>query len=164
MKNSKGFTLIEILIVIVIMGMFLTIGVARYRDFARRQEVAIAKRDIIADMREAQKNSISGNKPQGCTGNLVGYAFEVTSSNPATYTITVLCTNLAGGADLEFPVKEANLASTISITTPSTNPIIFRPFTLGTNIPSPNVETIDISSAGAENIRQVSVRYSGEIE
>ena len=48
-SNSKGYTLIEILVVISIMAILFTVGFAGYRDFSRRQVLLGAVNQIQGD-------------------------------------------------------------------------------------------------------------------
>jgi len=59
----RGFTLIEVLIVIVILGIIMAVGSVQFREFERRQAVVAAKRQVLADVRAAQADAASGRKP-----------------------------------------------------------------------------------------------------
>lgn len=66
-QKVNGYTLIELLIVLLITILLAGIGVIRYRDFQRRQAVKAATRTIITDLRTAQERALAGTKPAGCT-------------------------------------------------------------------------------------------------
>lgn len=161
-KNKSGFTLIEILIVIVILGIIMAIGSVRFRDFSRRQATASAKRQLLADVRAAQSDASSGRKPEGCTGALLGYGFRVTgTTGPASYEIFARCSQGAGSQD--FAVIQARLPDGISITIPSVNPVIFKPLSQGTNLPSASTVTVNINSSISSITESLIIRPTGEI-
>lgn len=159
---KKGFTLIEVLIVIVILGIIMGIGSVRFRDFARRQSVITAKRQILADVRSVQSDAVSGRKPEACTGTLQGHGIRITgTTGPARYELFARCSS--GVASQDYMTKQAELVSDITITTPSVNPILFKPLAEGTNIPAGASATININNAGAGVSESLVIRASGEI-
>lgn len=165
-KNSSAFSLVEILIVLVISSSFLVFGVANYRDYSRRQQTVIVKRDLVSDLRQAQKDAISGRKPEGCIGKLVSYNFAfIEGSNstpqvPDTYTISVTCDNASvlnttnlKQETIPLPIDVRSLLPTIS----------FKPFTLGTNIAAANT-AITITYPGVSGSTQtITIQSTGEI-
>lgn len=163
-KAFRGFTIVEIVIVIVISSVFMTFGVSRYREFARRQEVVVVKRSIISDLRQAQKDSISGRKPvdfngQSCLGTLSDYSVDFGIDS---YEITVNCTD-----PVSIVLKTIELPSNVQITVPASNPIQFKPFTLATNIPNSGLgyEIISITSTAVPGVTEtVTINWTGEIE
>lgn len=161
MNTKKGFTLLELLIVLVITSSFLAFGYTRYRDFARRQEISIAKREIISDMRQAQKNAIIGNKPAGCSAPLKGYVFDITSAGPpAKYSIYSLCE----GSPTHFEENAVTLGNDIVLSA-SIDPILFKPLALGTDIPSGSTAVLTIKNPGVTKVTgTVSVTQVGEIQ
>lgn len=156
----RGFTIIEVLVVILIMGIIMGVGSVRFRDFQRRQIVSSAKRTLLGDVRAAQSDATSGRKPEGCTGTLDGYEFEVTNtggpSTQAKYEINAICQSGS------VPIKETTLAPGITITAPSTNPVQFRTLSRGTNLSSD--ETITIMSSGATNQEILGISVAGIIK
>ncbi len=153
-----GYTLIEILIVIVIMGLLFAVGYANYRDFSRQQAVTSAMRALRADLRLAQEQAIEGKKPPGCTGTLTGYKFTV--ANNLIYQISAYCT---GG---DIVVKTISLPSGITIGTPVLNPIVFNVLGTGTNISQaiPGRVVIGLTQTATNYFRSVIVYPSGEVK
>lgn len=169
-KLQKGFTLIEILIVISISVIFMVVSYGGFRDFARRQEQTVAKRTIIQDLREAQKNASTGYKPTGCTGTLVGFSFRVTTAantNPVSYEISAICTNPLGGADVELLLKTNTLTANIYFrTNPNPNPIVFNALGRGTNIAGSTALSVSSRNnpTGVSYDLPVTITQSGEIK
>lgn len=123
------------------------VGSARFRDFQKRQSVVAAKRQIMGDIRAAQSDAASGRKPGGCTGTLLGFTFEVTgTTTPAEYEVEASCTTASGNQS--YLIKEVQLPTGISISLPSTNPILFKPLAQGTNLAANSSVTINIMGVG----------------
>lgn len=159
--EKKGFTIIEVLVVIVIIGLVMVVGSVRYREFSQRQTVVSAKRQILADIRAAQSDAASGRKPDGCTANhtLTGYGFEVIgTANPASYRTYAVCA--LGGVSANYVTKQTNLPQGVTITQPPV--IIFKPLAEGTNIPSGTSRVITINTG--VNSDTVTVTSAGEIK
>ena len=163
---KKGFTLIEVLIVILILGIVMAIGSVNFRDFAKRQAVVSVKRQMLADIRAAQSDVVSGRKPAGCTGTLLGYSFVILSTaSPASYRTSAICST---GTAI---VKDVTLPSGISLTVTYPNPVLvpantvmFKPLAQGTNIPSPRFVRIVINNTNSSNSDEVRILYTGELE
>ncbi|MBI4059288.1 prepilin-type N-terminal cleavage/methylation domain-containing protein [Candidatus Microgenomates bacterium] len=81
LNSTFGFTLIELLAVISIIVTVSLIGYASYRDFNSRQQLSEAVRLIKSDLQLAQQKAASGEKPSGCTGDLVGWKINFTSTS-----------------------------------------------------------------------------------
>ena len=65
--KKSGFTLIEILVSMTIIGFLFSFGYASFRDFSRRQALAGVVKQVQGDLRLAQQKALSGEKPSGCT-------------------------------------------------------------------------------------------------
>jgi prepilin-type N-terminal cleavage/methylation domain-containing protein len=94
-KKRMGFTLVEIVVVISIMGLLLTTGLVYYQHFNRRQILNQAAKDLESNLRLAQGRALAGEKPEGwCSGEaetLVGYRLEFISE--IDYQISAVCSN-----------------------------------------------------------------------
>jgi len=107
-KNSPfvngGFTILELLIVIVTMTLLFGAGYANYREFQKREHLEGAARMIRGDLRLAQEMALAGRKPTEPAGNpcetndLGGYVFvrsSAYSAGPpkvaASYEIYAVC-------------------------------------------------------------------------
>jgi len=92
---SKGFSLIELLIVVSIISILSVIGVASYINFSRSQTVTQAARKIVQDMRLAQSLAMNNQKPEAgfCDNDcqtLDGYTFSLDNGS---YTLFANCIN-----------------------------------------------------------------------
>lgn len=155
----KGYTLIEVLVSLTIIGLIFSYGFVNFRDFARRQAVESAKRRLIAELRLTQELAFSGQKPENtnCTSpnTLDGYYFEILSST--RYKVAALC---SGG---EVDLKEVDLTGGIFLSIPSPNPILFKILGHGTNISSGEI-SITLSQSGTTNTQTVTISTTGEIK
>lgn len=154
MKRYLGFTVIELLVTMVIMGLLFSLGYANYRDFSRRQAVASAGRMVIADLRLAQSKALSGEKP--CTGNLSTYNFVI---GAGSYQIKAVCSGTGSNSVI---TKTQPLPSGILISS-SLSPISFKVLGQGTNIPTTGA-SITLSQTGTANIQTITVSEGGEIK
>jgi prepilin-type N-terminal cleavage/methylation domain-containing protein len=158
-EGKNGYTLIEILVALTIVGLIFGIGYVSFRDFARRQAVAGLARSVVGDLRLAQEQSLSGKKPSDIfcdsPNTLNGYNFRVVSSQ--NY---VLEANCSGG---NVQTKSVTLPSDLFISTPNPNPITFKILGEGTNLGSADA-TMTVSQTGTTHTRAISVSQSGEIK
>lgn len=159
-KDSlKGYTFIEVLVGLVIITLIFAFGYAGFREFARRQTIISAVRSLKGELRLAQEQALAGKKPDDVNCNapntLQGYYFRVTSST--SYKIEALC---SGGT---VDVKEKEVISPLTISTPSPNPILFKVVGQGTNIPSGDA-TITITLPASGQSSDITVSSAGEIQ
>lgn len=160
MNNDKrsGYTLIEVLVGLTIIGLIFSFGFVSFRDFARRQALASAARALRGDLRLAQGQALAGKKPSDIFCNspntLDGVNFRVVSSS--NYVFETSCT----GGNVE--IKSVDLSSDITISTPSPNPILFRVLGHGTNIASGDV-TITLTQTSSSATADIIISANGEI-
>jgi len=93
--HSEGFTLIELMVAITIMGVLMGATVVRYATYNDKQLVKQAALTLKSDLQMARTNAISGNKPIVCNAApggvlevFLGYQVSFTVSS---YTITPKC-------------------------------------------------------------------------
>ena len=150
----KGFTLVEVLVSLTVIGLLFGFGFANFRDFSRRQAVASTGRMVIADLRLAQSKALSGEKPSSCTGNLSTYNFVISTDS---YWIDAVCS----GASVT--TKTQPLPSGISMTS-TQNTISFKVLGQGTNITAGGSVVITLTQAGTNNTSSVTVTSGGEVK
>lgn len=156
----KAYTLIEILVGLTIIGIIFGFGYVAFRDFARRQTVSGAGKELMGDLRLAQQQALSGIKPddQKCNSpqNLTGISFQVVSSQ--SYTIEALCS----GGNVE--IKSKNIEPGLTISVPSPNPITFKILGQGTNIPSGSSAVVTVTQQNTSNTATITITSGGEIQ
>jgi prepilin-type N-terminal cleavage/methylation domain-containing protein len=157
-KKYAGYTLIEILVSLTIVGLIFGIGYVNFRDFSRRQALAGVARSIKGDLRLAQEQALAGKKPTSAFCNspnqLNGYNFRVISSQ--SYQLEANC---SGGSVM---TKTGTLPSDISVSTPSPNPITFKILGQGTNLSAD--ATLTLTQARTANSATITVTSGGEIK
>lgn len=158
-----GFTLVEILVGLTIIGILFGFGYVGFRDFSRRQALAGSAKALQGDLRLTQSNALSGVKPTtgACNSPLVlrGYLFLVVSTT--RYQIQSEC--VGGGSTTLGTVKDVTLPTGVTISTPSTNPIRFKVLGEGNNIPTGSNANIVLTQAGTGTTFTVTVTSGGEI-
>jgi len=159
-KSMKGYTLIEILVVLTVIGILFGAGFVGYRDFSRRQALAGAVKLVNGDLRMAQQNALSGNKPTGAacggTQTLSGYYFRVVSTT--RYQVQAFC---SGGS---ITISDVNMPPNITISTPSPNPILFKVLGMGTNIPSGGTSITLTQGFTGQTPQVISIGPGGDIK
>ena len=65
-RNSSGFTMIELLVVVVIIGVLTSIAIASFNSFSRAQSIRLAALELKNDLRKVKTDSISGKKDSQC--------------------------------------------------------------------------------------------------
>jgi prepilin-type N-terminal cleavage/methylation domain-containing protein len=89
--RQKGYTLVEVLIVVAIMAILIGIGMAAYGRFDRVRKVEQSALGFGMYLRATQKMADSGDKPMGCIG-LNGFQVVVnTTADSGTALLTALC-------------------------------------------------------------------------
>jgi len=155
--SNSGFTLVEILVSLTIIGLVFGFGFVGFREFSRRQSLQGAKRKLLGDLRLAQQQALSGKKPASieCSNpnTLNGFDFEVISQSD--YRVRANCT----GGNVE--VKSVELTEEVSITA-STPIITFKILGKGTTLPAD--ATITLTQLGSGNTLDVLVSMGGEIK
>jgi prepilin-type N-terminal cleavage/methylation domain-containing protein len=161
-SSRFGFTLVELLVSITIMGILLGLGIAEYMRFNHYQLLTQVANGVRSDLRLAQGKAVSGEIPEGCGFlPLDGYEVEFYSSGASDYyIIRAVCQ-----PSKKIDIKKVSLPEGLVLTVPSVNPILFKVLGLGTNIPDPTAgpgET-NIGVQGFQTMQLVTVLYTGDI-
>lgn len=151
----RGFTIIELLVVMSVMSILFGLGFARYRDFQRRQYVVSAARQVVADLELTKELALSGHKPAGCT-ELNGFSFYRVGSGAVFYRIDASCTN----GDVPYKGNTPMPGGTTLSDFP--NPITFFTLAKGTNVALSGT-IIDVRGVNSTVSVQILVTQTGEI-
>ncbi|MBI4029221.1 MAG: prepilin-type N-terminal cleavage/methylation domain-containing protein [Candidatus Blackburnbacteria bacterium] len=99
-STKSGYTLLEVLIVLVIITTLFFGGYTAYREFSRRQALQNFYKELVVSSALAREKALSGEKPSGCNGNLVGYQMSFDSS---TYSISAVCNSVVSVTTYSIP-------------------------------------------------------------
>jgi type IV pilus assembly protein PilE len=87
--NAKGFTLIELMIVISLLGILASIAVPIYNDYTRKAHRASAKSALMEDAQAVERYFTTAN-------TYVGAPVAVAATEGGKYTITLSGTSATG--------------------------------------------------------------------
>lgn len=87
----SGYTLIEILIVVTLIGLLTGASIAGFNALNSRQTVISAGKEIVSMMRTAQQRASAGIKPENCD-QLEGYSVSALAL-AQDYALSGVCTN-----------------------------------------------------------------------
>lgn len=122
MRKFRGYTLLEIMLVVAITSILISFGVSAYSKAQNRQQGTSAGETIISLIQENQKQASIGKRD--CTGKFVGQQLSV-SSGSNTVVSQSLCEGESG----------SQITTSIpGITWVTSATIIFDPLSLGVNL------------------------------
>ncbi len=93
-KYKKGYSIIELLVVVVIMGFLAALVIPSFSNFQQDQDLKLSAEEMKANIRLAQSRSLSGSKGTTCdaTDTLLGWYFAIQSGAAQnTYSIAGAC-------------------------------------------------------------------------
>ena len=129
-RNSTGFTLIEVMIVVAIVGILAAIAIPSYRDYVRRGQLTDAT-STLSSLRVQMEQFYQDNRTYagaGCSGacgvvcpntRYFGYTctLNTTALAPAGQSYTLFAPGLAGGLTTGFTytITETNTQATPAV-------------------------------------------------
>ncbi len=87
--NSRGFTLIELIVVFSVISILSTVGIASFIDYSRSQSLQTSASNFAVILDLAKSRTSSQVKPSECLGSLNGYQVDILSDT--TYSLSVYC-------------------------------------------------------------------------
>jgi len=89
-RSEKGFTLLEIVIVLSVLTILSTVGIASFSSGSKAASVDGALNDVVSTLNLARSRAISQVKPAECEGVLEGY--KVIINSKSSYSLNLKCT------------------------------------------------------------------------
>jgi len=154
-KLPHGFTVIELLVVVSIIGFLFTIGVANYINFNRRQLVNQTALKFVEELRLAQSLANNSQKTTGCNGTLEGYSFAYSNSSHQ-YQIKIYCFG-----SYSEKIKEENFSQELTVS-PASGEIKFKVLKRGIDCGG-GLDHCDLTLSGFGYSRTVKIEKGGAI-
>jgi prepilin-type N-terminal cleavage/methylation domain-containing protein len=132
---SRGFSLVEALIVIVVVGMLLAIAVPRFAEARVRLQLDTAAHQLAGDLRRAQVEAIKRNQ-----------SVNLTTTGASTYTIDFIG-NRSFEGNVTFAAGSATTVRMASFGPPVTGAAVFIVETVT------GQKTVTVSAAGLMSVQ-----------
>jgi type IV pilus assembly protein PilE len=127
-KVQKGFTLIELMVVVAVIGILATIGLPAYQDYVKRAKATAATSEL-ADMRIRMEQFFQDNKtyagadavggPCHATASADQTAFSYScSGTPDDTTYTIQAVGQGNMSDFNYDINQDNLRNSTAFGTP----------------------------------------------
>lgn len=135
---KRGFTLIELMVVVSISMVLGGIILVNYTNYTENQRNYQTAKTLVANLDYARTRAITGDKPDGCGGDLEYYQVAYTDPANFSYTMSAHCSITS-----DVPIQTIAVPETIFIT-PFT--VSFYPLTKGTSVGSDVIVTFSYNS------------------
>jgi type IV pilus assembly protein PilE len=114
MKNQRGFTLIEVMVVVAIIGILSAIALPMYQDYVTRAKIPEATAALSAKRIQMEQYFQDNRQYTGaptCANDTSGQSFDVACSAVAAETYMLTATGKDSMAGFTFQVNQANQRS-----------------------------------------------------
>ncbi len=115
MRHVKGFTLVEVMIVVVIVGILAAVAVPAYNDYVLRGKIQEAFSNLAA-MRVNAEQYFQDNRTYvgwACAMNGTHFAYNSQTQTSTTYVIRA--TGQGGAAGFTYTIDQANTRGTTAV-------------------------------------------------
>lgn len=172
-KLCQGFTLIEILIAISVMGIILGLSLVQYQRFNRRQIFQQAVEEVKSELRLTQDKALSGERPQSKLGGIAinwclspnalkGHRFTLEDSS---YTIWAVCDNKGSVTSDPSIIKTGSLPGDGQVKVDSLTSVSVTFNALGLGIGETPPVTFELIGFGSDLYKEsITVNAVGGIE
>jgi type IV fimbrial biogenesis protein FimT len=174
-RSARGFSLIELLLVVAIAGTLAAIAIPALADFAESQRLSTATRLVERELQSARLQAVSTNSRlwvrtncpvagQLRTTEYLG-TFNDTASNrcsPTAYPFPPADSDITTVPNYDGPVRYLSFNTTVT-----TKVVEFRPdgtaFEVVAGVPQPIASTVNIVVTRSGNSRTVTVNALGKV-
>ena len=108
---KKGFSLIELMIAVTIIGIMVTLGISAYSKGSDNQSAKNAAEKIVSILSENQKQANIGH--EDCTGRYLGQEISFDSGSNKISSVSIC--SISAGTTIETDIDDIIFASSISI-------------------------------------------------
>lgn len=165
--RNKGFTLLEMLVVLAIMGIIAVLILANYRQGQKNYVLTQAAQKLAGDIRGAQNMAVAGAEVSGYS-QIGGFGIYINDANSYSLFLNTASNPANGcqtGAVSSPPLKTINLPGGITINNTGTN-VFFappRPLTCIDNVPKDSI-TYTLTQTSTGKTATVTVDKYGKID
>ena len=128
-NNSKGFTLIELIVVIFIISLFAGLSIANYGSFNEEKKLDDEVKRLSATLYIARSKASSADADPAVCDDFRGYWVRLDTSSPSSYISERDCQGTYDSTQTHTLTPNVTLSS-------STSDIFFKPLNAGTNLSS----------------------------
>ena len=123
MKTQKGFTLIELMVVVAVIGILASIGIPSYNDYVTRGKL-VEGTSALSDARVKMEQSFQDNRTYDAAGNgttcpatipAASTNFNYTCSGLSATAYTITATGKGGLSDFIYTIDQSNTKRTTSL-------------------------------------------------
>lgn len=111
--NQLGFSLIELIIVVAIIGIMGTIAASTFQSYVNNSNLRTAARDLASDMANTKQRAVSEGLTYRMTINTGNNSYTIEQGNAAGTAFTVLTTKRPTAFGANLTINSTNYASNI---------------------------------------------------
>ena len=160
-RRSRGFTLLELMTAIVVLGVLLGIAVPTFRDVIRNNRITSQTNDLVSSLNYARSEALKRSNPVAVCSSADG-ATCANSNDWSTGWMMFTDTNANGQVDAAEQILQTQPAAPAGITLNSTVQTFVRYSSTGM---SAGVETFDLLEPGCTGnyARRITITVTGRI-